>query len=160
VFSEIAEFSARSPRRCIRSCSAQAPCAGDFRSWQPAQEIVLVKVRANEPIEENCLRVPCFVAGEIVEAGPDATGRHISENSISRAVTKLEAEGMLRRKPDQRDGRASTLSLTTKGKRLFDQIKNYFAERDDRLVKVLSDKENREFNRLLNRISEASVDRT
>ena len=103
----------------------------------------------------NCLSITsATTAQEIVRY----TGR--PKNSISRAVTKLEAEGMLRRKPDQRDGRASTLSLTTKGKRLFDQIKNYFAERDDRLVKVLSDKEKREFNRLLNKISEASVDRT
>jgi DNA-binding MarR family transcriptional regulator len=46
------------------------------------------------------------------------------KNSISRAVAKLEAEGILRRKARLRDGRAST--LTPRGKRLFSQLKDYF----------------------------------
>src|SRR5216684_3563661 len=84
------------------------------------------------------------------------TGR--PKNSISRAVAKLEAEGVLRRNSDPRDGRVSTLSLTTRGKRLFDQIKGYFAARDKRLLEGLSEKEKHEFNRLLNKISEASAE--
>jgi DNA-binding MarR family transcriptional regulator len=86
------------------------------------------------------------------------TGR--PKNSISRAVSKLEAEGILRRNSDPQDGRVSTLSLTTRGKRLFDQIKGYFAERDQRLVEVLSEKEKLQFNRLLNKIAESSADWT
>ena len=101
----------------------------------------------------NCLSITsATTAQEIVRY----TGR--PKNSISRAVTKLEANRILRRKSDPRDGRVSTLSLTTHGKRLFDQIKGYFAERDKRLVEVLGEKEKHEFNRLLNKVSEGCVD--
>ena len=84
------------------------------------------------------------------------TGR--PKNSISRAVAKLEAENVLRRKAHLRDGRASALDLTRRGKKLFAQIKHFFAERDQRLIEVLSEKERNEFNRLLTKISEASAD--
>ena len=86
------------------------------------------------------------------------TGR--PKNSISRAVAKLEAEGILRRKAHLRDGRASALHITERGKKLFAQIKHFFAERDRRLMEVLSGKERAEFNRLFTKISEASADWT
>ncbi len=103
----------------------------------------------------SCLSITsATTAQEIVRY----TGR--PKNSISRAVTKLEAEGVLRRKAHLRDGRASTLYLTPRGKKVFARIKDFFAERDQRLVKVLSEKEKHEFNRLLTKISEASADWT
>jgi DNA-binding MarR family transcriptional regulator len=86
------------------------------------------------------------------------TGR--PKNSISRAVAKLEAKGILRREAHLRDGRASTLYLTPRGKKLFSQIKHFFAERDQQLIEVLSEKEKREFSQLLTKISEASADWT
>jgi DNA-binding MarR family transcriptional regulator len=99
----------------------------------------------------SCLSITsATTAQEIVRY----TGR--PKNSISRAVAKLEAEGRLCRKAHLRDGRASTLHLTRRGKRLFAQIKDFFAERDQRLIEVLSEKEKNEFNRLLTKISEAS----
>ena len=46
--------------------------------------------------------------------------------------------------------------------RLIDWIRkataHFFAERDQRLIEVLSEKEKSEFNRLLTKISEASAD--
>jgi DNA-binding MarR family transcriptional regulator len=103
----------------------------------------------------NCLSITsATTAQEIVRY----TGR--PKNSISRAVAKLEAAGILARKAHLRDGRASTLHLTPHGKKLFSQIEHYFAERDQRLLEVLSEKEKKEFNRLLTKISEASADWT
>jgi DNA-binding MarR family transcriptional regulator len=101
----------------------------------------------------NCLSITSATSAQQIVR---YTGR--TKNSISRAVAKLETERILRREPDPRDGRVSTLSLTTRGKRLFDQIKGYFAARDKRLIEVLSESEKRDFNRLLNKISEASAD--
>jgi DNA-binding MarR family transcriptional regulator len=101
----------------------------------------------------SCLSITsATTAQEIVRY----TGR--PKNSISRAVAKLEAEGILRRAAHMRDGRASTLTLTPRGKKLFSQIKHFFDERDQQLVEVLSEKEKKEFNRLLTKISEASAD--
>jgi DNA-binding MarR family transcriptional regulator len=103
----------------------------------------------------NCLSITsATTAQEIVRY----TGR--PKNSISRAVAKLEAEGILRRAAHLRDGRASTLSLTPRGKKLFTQIKHFFDERDQRLIEGLSEKEKKEFSRLLTRISEGSADWT
>jgi DNA-binding MarR family transcriptional regulator len=103
----------------------------------------------------NCLTITsATTAQEIVRY----TGR--PKNSISRAVAKLEAQGVLLRKAHLRDGRASTLHLTSRGKKLFAQIEHFFAELDQRLIEVLSEKEKKEFNRLLNKISEASADWT
>jgi len=101
----------------------------------------------------SCLSITsATTAQEIVRY----TGR--PKNSISRAVAKLEAEGILRRAAHMRDGRASTLTLTPRGKKLFSQIKHFFDERDQQLIEVLSEKEKKEFNRLLTKISEASAD--
>jgi DNA-binding MarR family transcriptional regulator len=103
----------------------------------------------------SCLSITsATTAQEIVRY----TGR--AKNSISRAVAKLEAEKILRRKAHLRDGRASALDLTLRGKKLFSEIKHFFAERDRRLIEVLSEKEKREFSRLLTKISEASADWT
>ena len=111
------------------------------------------KVLRDDVAVINCLSITsATTAQEIVRY----TGR--PKNSISRAVTKLEAERILRRKAHLRDGRASTLSLTPRGKKLFAQIRGYFAKRDQRLIEVLSDKEKNEFNRLLTKISEGSAD--
>ena len=48
------------------------------------------------------------------------TGR--PKNSVSRAVTSLEARGFLRRSTDAADRRSSRLVLTARGRRLFDDI--------------------------------------
>src|SRR5216684_5190373 len=75
----------------------------------------------------SCLSITsATTAQEIVRY----TGR--PKNSISRAVAKLEAENVLRRKAHLRDGRASTLYLTPRGKKVFARIKDFFAERDQR----------------------------
>jgi DNA-binding MarR family transcriptional regulator len=103
----------------------------------------------------NCLSITsATTAQEIVRY----TGR--PKNSISRAVAELEAEGILRRAAHLRDGRASTLHLTPRGKKLFSQIKHFFDERDQRLIEVLSEQEKNEFSRLLTKISEGCADWT
>src|SRR5476649_301275 len=60
------------------------------------------------------------------------TGR--PKNSISRAVTGLEAAGLLNRSTDPVDGRAATLALTAKGREAIRQIGQRTAEHDARLI--------------------------
>lgn len=84
------------------------------------------------------------------------TGR--PKNSVSRAVTSLEERGFLRRYTDASDRRSSKLSLTARGRRLFDHIAARFVRRDNLLLDPLSDQERRSFNRLLNKISAPSAD--
>jgi len=84
------------------------------------------------------------------------TGR--PKNSVSRAVASLEERGFLRRYIDARDRRSSKLSLTARGRRLFDQIAARFVQRDNLLLDPLSVQERRSFNRLLNKVSAPSAD--
>ncbi|MDP3172881.1 MAG: MarR family transcriptional regulator [Phenylobacterium sp.] len=83
------------------------------------------------------------------------TGR--PKNSISRAVTALEARGLLSRSAHPDDSRASHLRLTEAGAQLFTDIRADFAAADTRMLGVLSDEEQRQFGHLLSRVSEASV---
>jgi DNA-binding MarR family transcriptional regulator len=84
------------------------------------------------------------------------TGR--PKNSVSRAVASLEERGCLRRDTDASDRRSSRLSLTARGRRLFDNIAAYFVKRDELLLGPLSDQERRDLNRLLNKIAAPSAD--
>lgn len=84
------------------------------------------------------------------------TGR--PKNSVSRAVTSLEERGFLRRDSDASDRRSSRLSLTARGRRLFDQIAACLVERDSLMLGALSERERHAFNRLLNKISTPSAD--
>lgn len=83
------------------------------------------------------------------------TGR--PKNSVSRAVAGLEQRGFLRRSADASDRRSSNLSLTARGKRLFDRIAACFVERDALMLDPLSPQERRDFNRLLNKIATPSA---
>jgi len=83
------------------------------------------------------------------------TGR--PKNSVSRAVVSLEERGLLRRSSDASDRRSSKLSLTARGQRLFERIAACFVERDALMLDPLSERERREFNRLLNKIATPSA---
>lgn len=83
------------------------------------------------------------------------TGR--PKNSVSRAVASLEERGVLRRSSDASDRRSSKLSLTAQGRRLFDRVAACFVERDALMLDPLSERERRDFNRLLNKIATPSA---
>jgi DNA-binding MarR family transcriptional regulator len=78
------------------------------------------------------------------------------KNTISRAVRKLEAGGVIRRHDDSSDARASRLYLTDCGLALFQRIKAYYVERDKKVIGALTALEQREFDRLLVKIADAS----
>ncbi len=84
------------------------------------------------------------------------TGR--PKNSVSRAVASLEERGLLRRYSDASDRRSSKLSLTARGRRLFDHIAACLAQRDSLMLRPLSERERHDFNRLLDKISDPSAD--
>jgi DNA-binding MarR family transcriptional regulator len=78
------------------------------------------------------------------------------KNTISRAVRKLEAAGVIRRHGDSCDARASRLYLTDHGLSLFRRIRTHYVERDEKVVGALTASERREFDRLLVKIADAS----
>jgi DNA-binding MarR family transcriptional regulator len=94
----------------------------------------------------------CATASDVVEL----TG--IPKNSVSRAVSRLQHLGLIRRAADEADGRRVVLTMTARGRRLYEQILPRFRERQEKMVAVLTAKERTEFNRLLNKLVERDDD--
>lgn len=82
----------------------------------------------------------------------------IPKNSVSRAVAKLMADGLLVRKEHEADRRKGVLAVTAKGRKVFDSILPKFVARQERMLAVLTPVEQREFDRLLNKLVERSDD--
>ncbi len=80
------------------------------------------------------------------------------KNSVSRAVSKLLAEGMLRRDADESDARRAILTLTPAGRRIYEKILPRFRDRQERMISVLSASERAELSRLLNKLVERDDD--
>jgi DNA-binding MarR family transcriptional regulator len=47
---------------------------------------------------------------------------HINGAAVTRQIKEMEGLGLVRRMPDERDGRRSPVKLTTKGRKLFERI--------------------------------------
>ncbi|MEO6566941.1 MAG: MarR family winged helix-turn-helix transcriptional regulator [Casimicrobiaceae bacterium] len=74
------------------------------------------------------------------------------KNSVSRAVSMLRHEGMIRSVADPGDGRRAALHLTAKGRRVYAQILPLFQERQAKLLQVLTPSEQRTFDALLTKL--------
>ncbi|MFI1393338.1 MarR family winged helix-turn-helix transcriptional regulator [Streptomyces sp. NPDC020681] len=85
-------------------------------------------VRAPGALSNNKLGV----LGNLYRGGPASPGElaeaeHQQPQSLTRVFAELEADGLVSRARDQRDGRQSVLSLTPAGK---DALRREVAERD------------------------------
>ena len=96
--------------------------------------------------------LPQATASDVVQL----TG--IPRNSVSRAVSNLIATALVKRAADANDGRRAILSLTAKGRRVYEQILPRFQQRQEAMLSVLSATERGELDRLLNKLVERSDD--
>ena len=74
------------------------------------------------------------------------------ENSISRAVRRMVAEGYLVRTPDPADKRQARLSLSRTGRNLHDTIAVKFRRREEEMFSVLSRSERTQLDTLLHKL--------
>ncbi len=82
----------------------------------------------------------------------------IPKNSLSRAVSKLIAAGLLKSQVDANDGRRAILTLTASGRRAYERMLPRFRDRQESMMAVLSATERAEFDRLLNKLVERDDD--
>lgn len=88
-----------------------------FAKYELSQLRFLILMVIDRELERDCL-----YAYEITER------LDVSKPVLSRAIKKLVTDDLLRREKDQKDARASTLSLTLKGQALLTSIlPGYFA---------------------------------
>ncbi len=82
----------------------------------------------------------------------------IPKNTISRAVSKLLADGLIGREAHEADGRKAVLRLTKKGRKAYQAMLPQFVARQQRMLSVLDKQELQELARLLDKLVERSDD--
>lgn len=113
-----------------------------------------------EPEGKDIDAVAFRVLARLVTAGPArltalAEALHSDASTMSRQTSALVKAGLLERRPDAADGRASLLAATEQGTELYERFRKH---RDTRLAGVLSDwpdDEVRQLARLLERYNAA-----
>lgn len=94
----------------------------------------------------------CLQALDQITATDVVTLSGIPKNSVSRAVNKLLADDLIVSMADEEDGRKFVLSITPRGRSLYDRISPAFRESQKRLLDVLSPAEQEQLDRLLDKL--------
>ena len=76
----------------------------------------------------------------------------IPKNSLSRAIAELVTERRLLRAVDRADSRRAILSITAEGRRVVEQIEPLFEARQQVMISVLTPAEQRQLDRLLQKL--------
>lgn len=103
---------------------------------QPGQDLLLRELWDNDGVQQSEL--------------PDRLG--VEQPTISKALSRLEKEGLVTRRRDPRDARCRLVYLTASGKQLRGPVQKMWAELEVQGTKGFSPKEKRLLRKLANRI--------
>ena len=84
----------------------------------------------------------------------------LSAPTVSVSLARMEAEGLVRRRPDENDLRVIRVSLTEKGKQLNQRMQEIFREIEDDIGGELTGEEVAELKELLLKIRQRLIERT
>lgn len=90
----------------------------------------------------------------IVKTGDVIQSTTLEKMQVSRAVTRLQAEGLLERVPDPEDGRGWLLRLKPAGRALFQKITPMVQAREAFLLEALEPAERAVLERAIDRLIE------
>ncbi|PSL32182.1 MarR family winged helix-turn-helix transcriptional regulator [Chitinophaga ginsengisoli] len=76
--------------------------------------------------------------GKSVQASQIMTAMHIDKSYLSRILKKLTQEGLISKTPSEEDARASLISLTEEGLKVFKTLNKASDEQIDGLISSLS----------------------
>lgn len=105
---------------------------------------VLATLRRNEPPHELCPR-------DLIRS------MMVSSGTTTHRLDKLEARGLIARRPDPEDRRSVLARLTLEGKRLIDEALEAHVVNEERLLAGLSRAERSRLAKLLRTLSEDSA---
>jgi DNA-binding MarR family transcriptional regulator len=91
--------------------------------------------------------------------GEIAARLDLSTGAMTNRLDRLESAGLIVRERDPNDRRSILVSMTDKGRALFDEAVNAEAEEEQRLVGALTPEEQRRLNTLLRKLVLAFQDR-
>jgi MarR family 2-MHQ and catechol resistance regulon transcriptional repressor len=127
-----------------------------FRVWMKAAKAVEDNIRKD--IESHSISKENFMVLELLYSKGPQPVQKISETftipsgSITYVVDKLEKKGLVERKPNPNDRRASNVVLTEEGRALFDEIFPKNVETISQNLSFISNDEKEQLIDLLKRI--------
>ena len=71
---------------------------------------------------------------------------------VSRAISRMQAAGLIKRETDPRDNRVSRLQLSARGKRIYDKIAPMALAWEREFLSVLSESEIADFDKILGKL--------
>ena len=74
----------------------------------------------------------------------------LDKGAVSRAIAKLSAENYVKITPDQKDARATRISLTEEGLKLHDRVYKVAMDREQAIFNVLAEEDQEHLIRILN----------
>jgi len=103
------------------------------------------------------------VLAALAELGPIAAKEispfsTLDKMAVSRAVAGLEAKGYLTRRDDPQDRRNKTLSMTGRGRALYDRIAPLALAREEYLLEALAPEDRAALDRILSGLLQRALD--
>jgi DNA-binding MarR family transcriptional regulator len=148
----------------MQSESAAAREAGlDLDNFVPYRLSVLSnrvsKAIANEYSARFGLTIPEWRVMAVLGGTPGLSARDVAERTemdkvqVSRAVARLLRARRIQRATDGTDGRVTRLSLSPRGRSIYDEIVPLALELEARFLSVLSEEERKRFEALMTRLA-------
>ncbi len=79
----------------------------------------------------------------------------VTSGAVSKRVDRLEARGLVERRPSSTDGRSRTVRLTASGRALIDEAMTAHADNEARLLTALDRSDREALGGLLARLAES-----
>ncbi|MFC5503592.1 MarR family winged helix-turn-helix transcriptional regulator [Lysinimonas soli] len=144
--------------------SADAPRrVRSLPSWQLNQAASRgTRLVAERAADLGVTRSTFSILAALDEFGPSSQaelGRRVGldRKDVSSLVAGLEADGLVRRGPDERDGRRKLLEITPHGLAMLERLDGAFTAAQDELLAVLSIRDRVELARLLLLIADSDT---
>jgi len=114
---------------------------------------------ANEYSERFGLTIPEWRVMAVLGGTPGLSAREVAERTamdkvqVSRAVARLLHGKRIQRAPDHRDGRVTRLSLTSRGRAIYDEIVPLALRLEEQFLSALSSAERKSFDDLMTKLA-------
>jgi len=114
---------------------------------------------ARQYSERFGLTIPEWRTMAVLGGTPNLSAREVAERTamdkvqVSRAVDSLTRARRVQRQPDPADGRIMRLSLTAKGRAIYDEVVPLALHLEDVFLSALSPEERRQFDALMTKLA-------
>ena len=96
--------------------------------------------------------------GELLSAKQIGEQTNLEKMPASRAITKMQTQGLLVKSTDKTDKRSSLLKLTEEGLSIYQQLIPMALEREQELLSVLSAQEKNQLNKIIEKLTLKSME--